>query len=112
CLRQTLEGADGCSYPFKGVVQATSEGGISGTFCRPALTTCQGYAHFRQLCSSDDNCGVNGVADGFCVENEQLMMCTYECNPSSDNLDCPLGYTCTLEVESDGQVRNVCSVSL
>jgi hypothetical protein len=114
CLRQTLEGADGCSYPFKGVVQATSEGGISGTFCRPALTTCQGYNHFEKgPCASDDSCGVDGVADGFCVENADSKVCTYECNPANNELDCRTGSTCTLEVNLDGgEVRSVCSVGL
>jgi hypothetical protein len=112
CMQRVAE-VDECLPPFKGVVQATSEGGISGTFCRPALTTCLGYFDFRLPCSSDDSCGVNGVADGFCVESAELMMCSYGCNPSNDGLDCPGASTCTLEVNLDGgEVRSVCSVGL
>src|SRR5690606_4948644 len=46
CMRRVSPPATTCNLrrPFIGQHQATSEGGIAGTYCRPRYTTCAAYS--------------------------------------------------------------------
>jgi hypothetical protein len=74
--------------PFHGFYEATSEGGVRGVYCRPRYTTWSGFEAFEDHeCTSDDDCGVPGFDDGYCVERTaSTRACTYACGGNSD---CP-----------------------
>src|SRR5690606_7170141 len=47
------------SGAFNSGFETVSVDGEVGTYCKPGLTTCQGYRQFRnQTCTTDADCGV------------------------------------------------------
>lgn len=73
---------------------ATSADGETGTFCKPPRTSCAAVRHFAngglkdpEWCDSDDDCGLPGQADGYCLPylgEESTRACTYECLGSAE----------------------------
>lgn len=111
CMALETELGDGqeCgnNRPFVGKVAATSEGGASGTYCRPAFTTCEAYLDWKtgpdvvpegqpgagqSTCLGDESCGLPNIDDGYCTRfTSTTNLCTYECG---SDLDCPSAIAC------------------
>ncbi len=95
----------GNTRPYFRPATATSLSGAATSYCHPSRTTCEGLRDFRtQSCTTpftdDATCGVSGLDDGLCREQDGLTRCTYEC--VSDE-DCR-GTTCNL-----GAAPNYCN---
>lgn len=92
---------DGCAAPLIGLVEeATSVDAHTGAFCKPAKTTCAGYRHYGNgglqsgSCQVDEDCGLEGVADGFCrpyPTNNSIKVCSYQCQLA---MECPNSVDC------------------
>src|SRR5690606_30768912 len=127
-LESELGGGNECgdNRPFIGFMEATSEGGAQGTYCRPRYATCASYrAHGagpdtvpdgqpgagNETCLSDDSCGLPNLRDGYCVNfTPTANRCTYECASDSD---CKSGQTCTFDGAPAGipAGNGVCSLN-
>jgi hypothetical protein len=131
CVKQIAPpGTCNLNRPFIGSFEARSEGGVVGTYCRPAYATCESYLDWKTgpdtipdgsggelpTCLSSDSCGLAGIDDGYCVVFTQppeapTNLCTLEC---ASSLDCPRDTTCnkTVNVPPDVASRDhgVCSL--
>lgn len=87
--------ADGsCLLPDPIQVQRDSLSGVRGDYycaIREDLTTCEAVRDFARPCVEDDDCGVDGLADGKCRLFDGMRQCTYAC---SDDDECSGGTIC------------------
>ncbi len=115
CLPRKPENGCGSLRPLSATLSdAVSIDGETGNFCKPPTTTCSAVNHFGSgglqepdSCETDDDCGLPGVADGFCLPfrgDENARACTYLC---LGNPDCRSGVTCG---SSEGTEEVVCSL--
>jgi hypothetical protein len=138
CVHDNYEGADGgwrCLWrepelddgdscadvnAFGSPFETTSSDNVSGPYCHPKLTSCQGYRHYgvgpvtgasgQATCLTHDDCGLPGVADGFCASiSANANACTYRC--VSDK-DCDPPLHCGTTTGVDQTDAKVCSLTL
>jgi hypothetical protein len=111
CIRQMFGGTDlggfcfieataGCGNtvtalrPYRSPTEATSVDGAAGTYCLPpTTTTCAGIRDTQSTtCTTDDDCGVAGLDDGYCpLSGTAAGACSYRC---SGAFDCGAGLSC------------------
>jgi hypothetical protein len=136
CIRDTYEGTDGgwrclkrepalgngdtCAdlKVFDTALETTSIDGVAGPYCHPRLTSCQGYRHYgegpvagesgQDTCLSNEDCGLPGVDDGFCVSiSANANRCTYGCVSAQD---CAVSLSCGIVTAVDDTDAQVCSL--
>lgn len=116
-----LGGGDTCPdlKVFDTRLEATSIDGAAGPFCYPNVTSCQGYRDFgvgpvsgtegQDTCLTNEDCGLPGVDDGFCVSiSANSNRCTYFCLSPQD---CDNLVDCGTTVGVDETDAKVCTLS-
>ena len=90
-----MEEADGQCGDVRPIqVQRDSLSGILDEYycaIREDLTTCEAIKDFGRPCLEDDDCGVEGLADGRCRTFDGSRQCTYPC---SATIECANGTSC------------------
>jgi hypothetical protein len=94
---------------------ATSADQVVGNYCKPPRTTCAAVRHYgtsglegSDWCDTDDDCGLPGVTDGFCLpygSNEETRLCTYQCIAATE---CRTGVVCDT-VDGSGETA-ICTL--
>lgn len=122
CLKRepALGNGDTCAdlKVFDTPMATTSIDGVAGPYCHPRLTSCQGYRHYgegpvagdngQDTCLTHDDCGLPGIADGFCAPiSANANRCTYPC-VSAQDCDSPL--QCATITGVDATDAKVCAL--
>jgi hypothetical protein len=85
-----------CPRKFPSSLLADSVNGTAATYCSPvaSLTTCEALVGFKDTCTTDADCGAEGLADGLCRDDGAGLKCTYKCSASDD---CSEGINCSTD---------------